>query len=93
MVTLAKSHHHGEDPHTLWALTDRLDVVLSQLDDPTPQSEALVIYRPSFGRRGASKRSRAGRRAEFGEFDAIIRSNAAAYFVEGAVVLEERFVV
>lgn len=73
---------YGEDPLTLWALTQQLPLVLRQLDDRTAPAEVLVIYRPSFGRGGASKRSRAGRRSEFGEFDAILQSRAATYLVE-----------
>ena len=73
---------YGEDPLTLWALTVRLGHVLNELHDPTPASDVLVVYRPSFGRGGAAKHSRAGRRAEFGEFDAILRSDSAVYLVE-----------
>jgi hypothetical protein len=73
---------YGEDPLTLWALTQRLSLVLRQLDDETPPANVLVVYRPSFGRGGASKRSRAGRRAEFGEFDAIVQSSRSTYLVE-----------
>lgn len=73
---------YGEDPLTLWALTQQLALFLKQLDDRTPPADVLVIYRPSFGRGGASKRSRAGRRSEFGEFDAVLQSSTATYFVE-----------
>ena len=71
---------YGEDPLTLNILSSRLDEVLSALGDQTAPQSALVIYRPSFGRgMGAHK---ATRQSTFGEFDAILGTPAAAYFIE-----------
>lgn len=45
-------------------------------EDKTDPQNCTVIYRPSFGRRGGL------RRAEFGEFDAIIVTPQIAYLIE-----------
>ena len=66
---------YGEDFLTFWAVTERLDLILKQLGDSTDPADCLLIYRPSFGRRGR-------KRAEFGEFDAIILTLETAYLVE-----------
>lgn len=75
---------YGEDPLTYWVLTRRVPQFLSQLSDPTLPEKLLIIYRPSFGRGGSAKASSQGSfsRAEFGEFDAIVRSERAVYLVE-----------
>jgi hypothetical protein len=70
---------YGEDFLTLWALTEHLDLVLKELEDNTVPSDCLVIYRPSFGRAGASRKKPS---AQFGEFDAIIVTSRIAYLVE-----------
>jgi len=67
---------YGEDALTLWALTHRLDQILSELGDDSPPDACRIYYRPSFGRRGGPNR------AEFGEFDAIIMARQALYLVE-----------
>ena len=60
---------YGEDALTLWAITERLDLILEELgDDSDPE---YVLYRPSFGRSGL-----------YGEFDAIILTASKAYLVE-----------
>lgn len=66
---------YGEDALTYWALTEKLECVLKELDKSEPQ-KCLVIYRPSFGRRGGPDR------AEFGEFDAILATPHKIYLVE-----------
>lgn len=67
---------YGEDFLTFWAITRKLDEILKQLNDATSPEECIVFYRPSFGRRGGTKRS------EFGEFDALIVTPQTAYLVE-----------
>jgi len=67
---------YGEDFLTFWAVTKKLGEILHQLEDNTDAEECTVFYRPSFGRRGGTKR------AEFGEFDAIIVTPQTAYLVE-----------
>jgi hypothetical protein len=70
---------YGEDALTLAAVTGGLRSFLDQLDDPTEGVEALVLYRPSFGRRsGVAEKPR----SEFGEFDAIIGTPRGTYLVE-----------
>lgn len=75
---------YGEDPLTFWVLTARLGEVLGQLHDPSPPEQAVVFYRPSFGRHGRAKdpRDARGPRAEFGEFDAILGTHSATYLIE-----------
>lgn len=60
---------YGEDALTLWAVTEKIDLILKQLDDPEPEF-CTVFYRPSFGR------------DQYGEFDAIIITAGKAYLVE-----------
>lgn len=67
---------YGEDAFTLWALKQRVFDILEQFQDRTPPSDCLIFYRPSFGRSGGEKR------AEFGEFDAIIASSECIYLIE-----------
>jgi hypothetical protein len=62
---------YGED-----ALTTRLDQVLRELDDETNPQEAVVFYRPSFGR-AAKKPS-----VQFGEFDAIVATTKRLHLLE-----------
>ena len=75
---MAKWYAYGEDPLTYWALQNRLDVILSQLEDTSNFEAVTVFYRPSFGR---GRRS-ASRRAEFGEFDAIVSTPEFIYPIE-----------
>lgn len=70
---------YGEDALTLWGMTMGLQSFLRQLDDDTPAKEALVFFRPSFGRRS---QNRSATPSVFGEFDAIVRSRSANYLVE-----------
>ena len=67
---------YGEDALTLWALKNRLKVILERFGDKANPSECLIFYRPSFGRR-----SRKGS-AVFGEFDAIVASRSNIFLVE-----------
>jgi hypothetical protein len=75
---------YGEDALTLWALTQRLGVLLDALDDSSKPDDALVFFRPSFGRRGASETWEEGqsRASQFGEFDAIIATPQRIALVE-----------
>jgi hypothetical protein len=57
---------YGEDALTLWALNKKLSFILQKLNDDSPPDECLVIYRPSFGRKGGKLSP------QFGEFDFII---------------------
>lgn len=67
---------YGEDGLTLWALTDQLKKTLSfYLKDTSRPEDSLVIYRPSFGRKGGSG-------SEFGEFDAILSTPKTIYLIE-----------
>lgn len=75
---------YGEDALTLWALTHRLGEVLRALGDATPPREALVLFRPSFGRRGVAPDWAPGESlsSQFGEFDAIVATAAGVALVE-----------
>ena len=73
---------YGEDALTLWALSRRLPALLAALGDPGRADDALVLYRPSFGRAATGRAPDASHRAEFGEFDAILGTAAAVYLVE-----------
>jgi len=76
MVKMVKTVGYGEDSLTLWALKQRLHVILRRFQDKTAPSNCLIFYRPSFGRR-----SRKGS-SVFGEFDAIIISSKNVYLIE-----------
>ena len=67
---------YGEDSFTLWALKQRLHVILDEFQDKTAPSDCLIFYRPSFGRRSRKDSS------IFGEFDAIIASLKNIYLIE-----------
>ena len=67
---------YGEDGLTFWALRWHLQDLLKRIGDSSPAKRCVVFYRPSFGRRGGSKRS------EFGEFDAILGTEGAVYLIE-----------
>lgn len=71
---------YGEDAFTLHALKYGLSGILRQLDDPTPSPDALVVFRPSFGRRSTA--AGGPLRAEFGEPDALIGTPHGTYIVE-----------
>ena len=64
---------YGEDPLTYWALTQRLEEVFAQLGDPTSTNDAVVNYRPSFGRAAGP---------QFGEFDAVVGTSDKTYLIE-----------
>jgi len=72
---------YGEDTLTYWGLTKRLCLILQELDDKSGQDECLVLYRPSFGR-GRLIKKPSDRKAEFGEFDAILVTTQSAYLIE-----------
>ena len=75
---------YGEDALCLWALRHRLITILNQLGDATDRQDAVVFYRPSFGRHG-SRPVAAGEMADsaqFGEFDALIGTPRGVYLVE-----------
>lgn len=71
---------YGEDALTLWGMTKGLPSFLRQLEDDTPAEDALVLFRPSFGRRSPNSNATP---SVFGEFDAIVRSRSANYLIEG----------
>jgi len=61
---------YGEDALTLWAITEKLDLILKELGDNSDPTDCTIFYRPSFGR------------DQYGEFDAIIVTAGKAYLVE-----------
>ena len=63
---------YGEDALCYWALSCRLHEIVGT-------ANAMVLYRPSFGRRG-SKPGKAS--SQFGEFDAIIATDRMIHLVE-----------
>ncbi len=67
---------YGEDCLTLWAMREKLEMILRTFEDDTAVTDCLVFYRPSFGRSGGKDSS------EFGEFDAIIASRKNIYLAE-----------
>jgi len=67
---------YGEDALTLWALKNRLDVILQAVDDSSAPSTCQVFFRPSFGRSGGEHSP------QFGEFDFIILSKIHMYLGE-----------
>lgn len=68
---------YGEDALTYWALTKNLSETLKQLGENSSNiSDCLVIYRPSFGRRGGKNS------AQFGEFDSILATPKSIYLIE-----------
>jgi hypothetical protein len=75
---------YGEDALTYWAITSKLDEILRALGDKSYPSATVIIYRPSFGRRGrtGSHPDQEQLSAEFGEFDAILGTPQAVYLVE-----------
>lgn len=73
---------YGEDAHTFEVLTGRIREVFDKLEDPSPGSDAICFYRPSFGRRGSSVLVGTLDSAQFGEFDAIIGTPVGVYLVE-----------
>ena len=81
---MARILSYGEDPLTYLIFSTRLDEFLRKLGDETPAAEALVIYRPSFGRGGRYKTSAKStrKRSEFGEFDGIVGTTIATYLIE-----------
>ena len=67
---------YGEDALTLWAMKNKLDVILEALNDSSDPSTCQVFFRPSFGRSGGDKSP------QFGEFDFIILSQNGLYLGE-----------
>jgi hypothetical protein len=67
---------YGEDALTLWAIKDKLDVILEAVEDSSDPSMCQVFFRPSFGRRGGDSSS------QFGEFDFILLSKDRLYLGE-----------
>ena len=67
---------YGEDALTLWAIKNKLDVILEAVGDSSDSSMCQVFFRPSFGRRGGNSSP------QFGEFDFIILSKDRLYLGE-----------
>jgi hypothetical protein len=59
---------YGEDALTLWALANRTREILCKVGDDSEPDSCLVMFRPSFGRRGGPGS------CQFGEFDFILAS-------------------
>jgi hypothetical protein len=70
MVQKTRLLSYGEDALTLWAVTERLDLILGKLGDNSDPSDCIIFYRPSFGR------------DQYGEFDAIVITPEKTYLVE-----------
>lgn len=64
---------YGEDALTLWALKNKLGLILGLLNDTSSLDECRAFFRPSFGR---------GKGAVFGEFDFILLSKHSVYLGE-----------
>jgi hypothetical protein len=60
----------------LWALKRHISTILDHFQDPSPPSDSLIFYRPSFGRHSRENAS------VFGEFDAIVASSQDIYLIE-----------
>ena len=75
---------YGEDALTYWAITSKLDEILRALGDKSYPSATIIIYLPSFGRRGriGSHANKGQLSAEFGDFDAILGTPQAVYLVD-----------
>lgn len=67
---------YGEDALTLWAIKNKMEAILQQLNDNSDVSQCQVFFRPSFGRSGGNNS------AQFGEFDFIILSQSHLYLGE-----------
>jgi hypothetical protein len=67
---------YGEDALTLWAVTQKLSVILQALDDSSDPDDCQVLFRPSFGRSGGE------RSAQFGEFDFLVLAAEHLYLGE-----------
>jgi hypothetical protein len=67
---------YGEDALTLWAIQNKLEMILRGLGDPCELSSCQAFFRPSFGRRGGEAS------AQFGEFDFILLTASAIYLGE-----------
>ena len=67
---------YGEDALTLWAIKNKMNIILQELNDYSDISKCQVFFRPSFGRSGGNKS------AQFGEFDFIILSQNHLYLGE-----------
>jgi hypothetical protein len=69
---------YGEDGLTYFFLTRHLEKILGPLGDPVAgvDPEPLLFYRPSLGRSGGPKSP------QLGEFDAIVATSKAVYFIE-----------
>jgi hypothetical protein len=67
---------YGEDALTLWALSRKTKDILTSVEDESSPNDALVLFRPSFGRKGGLGRT------QFGEFDFIIATPYAVHLGE-----------
>ena len=67
---------YGEDALTLWAIRNKLDLILRGVNDSSDPSMCQVFFRPSFGRRGGDSSP------QFGEFDFILLSKDRLYLGE-----------
>lgn len=67
---------YGEDALTLWALQNKLALILQTLGDDSDPAQCQIFFRPSFGRRGGEQS------AQFGEFDFIVLATSTIYLGE-----------
>lgn len=74
---------YGEDALTYWAIMDRMQEIKAELGIGDTPIE-LVLFRPSFGRKGSAERENEKLRVgpEFGEFDAIICTASCTFLIE-----------
>jgi hypothetical protein len=67
---------YGEDALTLWAIRNKLALILQMLRDPSDPAQCRAFFRPSFGRSGGKRSS------QFGEFDFILLAEHCIYLGE-----------
>ncbi len=67
---------YGEDALTLWAIKEKLALILQTLNDSSNPARCRAFFRPSFGRSGGANS------AQFGEFDFILLAEQCIYLGE-----------
>ena len=75
-------HGFGTDSLTLAAISKRLPELLRSLGDASDPETAVVIFQPSFGHKGMSKKVTDLGRVDFGHFDAIVGTQKAVYLID-----------
>jgi hypothetical protein len=75
---------YGEDALSFWALTRRTSEFLGRFNDGTAPADAVLYFRPSFGRLGSNPVAPGGTAdsSQFGEFDALLGTPCGVYQIE-----------